>query len=334
MVKRDAYVVLGNERHPFPAGLAQLFTTSAFRGTEKFAAARAFQQIMGRLPEPALTVTQWLDEKLGAGNDNRPRLLVEALIRLSTYSDQFDMMSAHAALLQVQLAIKNGVLYLDGGWETVVTGLAAHAASLGVSIETGAGVTRAEPGCVRVADRDLPCQGVVLAVTPDAVESLTGVRIDGLTPVRAACLDLAMTSLPPKAAIFALGLNAPLYFSRHSAVASLAPDGASLVQVAKYLAKGELAQREELERFSDLAMPGWRDHIAFTRFLPDIAVTHAVVTPAGRPGADALNLPGVAIAGDWVGDAGMLVDAAVSSARHAAASLLDERAAERKSAAA
>ena len=127
-VKNDGYVVVGNELHPFPADFVRLFTSSVFRGTEKFAAARAFQQLMGKLPDAALTVTQWLDEKFGVGsNDNRPRLLVEALTRLSTYSNDFALMSARAALVQVQFAIKNGVLYLDGGWETVVNGLAALA---------------------------------------------------------------------------------------------------------------------------------------------------------------------------------------------------------------
>jgi glycine/D-amino acid oxidase-like deaminating enzyme len=326
VVKSDAYVVVGNEPHAFPADLLRLFTSSVFRGTEKFAAARAFQLLMGKLPESAMTVTRWLDEKLGAAsNENRPRLLVEALIRVSTYCNQLDLMSARAALQQVQFAIKNGVLYLDGGWETVVTGLAAAATALGVRIETGAAVSRVESGCARAADRDIRCGGVILAVTPDAVESLTGVRIAGLTPVRAACLDLAMTSLPPKAAVFALGLDAPFYFSRHSAAAALAPEGASLVQVAKYLVKGEHAQREELERFTDLAMPGWRDHVAFARFLADIAVTHAVVTPAGRPGLNALGMADVVIAGDWVGDTGMLVDSAVASALQVAEILGAER---------
>src|SRR5580693_7207418 len=40
VVKSDAYVAVGNELHPFPADLVRLFTSSVFRGTEKFAAAR------------------------------------------------------------------------------------------------------------------------------------------------------------------------------------------------------------------------------------------------------------------------------------------------------
>src|ERR1035438_2738021 len=97
-VKNDGYVVVANELHAFPADLVRLFTSSVFCGTEKFAAARAFQQIMGKLPEATLTVAQWLDEKFGnESNENRPRLLVEALIRLSTYANQFDLMSACAA---------------------------------------------------------------------------------------------------------------------------------------------------------------------------------------------------------------------------------------------
>jgi hypothetical protein len=120
-------------------------------------------------------------------------------------------------------------------------------------------------------------------------------------------------------------LDTPFYFSRHSAAAALAPEGASLVHVAKYLVKDEHAQREELERFTDLAMPGWRDHLAFTRFLPDLAVTHAVVTLSARPGVNALRMAGVALAGDWVGDTGMLVDAAVASALQAVEILGTER---------
>jgi glycine/D-amino acid oxidase-like deaminating enzyme len=333
VVKRDAYLVVENQPHPFPADPVRLFTTSAFRGAEKLAAAGAFRRLTGKLPVPNVTVAQWLDEKLGA-TGKRPRQLAEAIIRVSTYSNQFDTMSAAAALAQVQFGIKHNVLYLDGGWETIVTGLARHAESLGVRMETGVAVTRVESGCVRAVDREIRCEGAVLAVTPEAVTSLTGVRIAGLTPIRAACLDVAMKSLPPKAAVFALGMDTPFYFSRHSATASLAPAGASLVHVAKYLTTGEHAQREELERFADLAMAGWRDHTVFTRFLPDIAVAHAVCTTAGRPGAGALGMPGVAIAGDWVGDAGMLVDAAVASALRAAESLIAASNRERKAAAA
>ncbi len=42
-------------------------------------------------------------------------------------------------------------------------------------------------------------------------------------PVRMACLDIALSSLPDKDALFALGVDRTLYFSVHSAYAKLAP---------------------------------------------------------------------------------------------------------------
>ncbi len=338
-LKGDAYAVLGGGLFAFPADPVRLLTSGLFRGLEKWSAARAFQWLMGDTPKASATVSDWLDEKFGVRErPSRARLFLEALFRVSTYSNALDTMSARAALQQVRFATKNGVLYLDGGWQMIVAGLADRAASLGVRVETGAAVERVESGRVRVAGRDVVCDGVVLAVTPDAVESLTGVRMAGLAPgltqIRAACLDLAMKSLPRQAAVFALGMDTPFYFSRHSATARLAPEGAHLVHVAKYLRTGERAQREELERFADLAMPAWRQHSTFARYLPELAVTHAVVTPAGRPGVDALNLPGVTMAGDWVGAEGMLVDGAVASARAAARKIMSAPAQERKFAAA
>jgi len=56
------------------------------------------------------------------------------------------------------------------------------------------------------------------------------------------------------------------------------------------------------------------------RFLPKMTVTHALVTPAGRP--DVEVRPGIYVAGDWVGDAGMLADAAAASAKRAASACL------------
>ncbi|MGB7638396.1 MAG: hypothetical protein WBL88_12590, partial [Nitrososphaeraceae archaeon] len=54
-------------------------------------------------------------------------------------------------------------------------------------------------------------------------------------PVRLVCLDVALSSLPDEDALFALGVDRPLYFSVHSAYAKLAPKGGALIHIAKYL---------------------------------------------------------------------------------------------------
>ena len=61
-------------------------------------------------------------------------------------------------------------------------------------------------------------------------------------------------------------------------------------------------------------MPGWRDQMVVSRWLPEMTVVHAI-PEAGRerPDVDALRMPRVTMAGDWVGPEGMLADTAVAS---------------------
>lgn len=52
--------------------------------------------------------------------------------------------SAGASIIQLQIAFAGGVIYLDGGWQTLVNGLTAAAYEAGVKILTGKRVTRVE----------------------------------------------------------------------------------------------------------------------------------------------------------------------------------------------
>jgi phytoene dehydrogenase-like protein len=146
-------------------------------------------------------------------------------------------------------------------------------------------------------------------------------------PVKAACLDVALSRLPDPRARFALGIDAPLYFSVHSASASLAPAGAAMIHVAKYLRPDHTARAEdderEMEGLLDLVQPGWRKVIVYRRMLPDMIVMNAIATvqtegTEGRPGPAVPDVPGLFVAGDWVGREGLLVDASLASAKQAA----------------
>jgi len=64
--------------------------------------------------------------------------------------------------------------------------------------------------------------------------------------------------------------------------------------------------------------------------LPSIEVATSFPTAdAGglprRPAVDALGMPGLYLAGDWVGDEGMLADAAFAGAHRAAQSIIGSR---------
>jgi phytoene dehydrogenase-like protein len=141
------------------------------------------------------------------------------------------------------------------------------------------------------------------------------------TPVKAACLDLGLRRLPDPRRLFVVGIDRPLYFSVHSASARLAPQGAAVIHVAKYLGPDDQkadakAVEAELEAFCDVVQPGWRDEVVERRYLPSMMVTGALVEAGrGRPGPEVAGVPSLLVAGDWVGSESMIADAAMASGR-------------------
>jgi phytoene dehydrogenase-like protein len=272
-----------------------------------------------------------------------------AAMRIATYTNAPDLMSAGAAIRQLQLAFAKGVLYLDGGWQTIVDGLLDAARNAAVEIETGAKVERvvrdsdgAARGVRTIDGQVISAADIIIASSPaDAArlvergEQLQLARwADESVAVKAACLDLALTHLPKPKALYAFGIDRPLYLSVHSASARLAPAGGALIHIAKYLAPDEdesPAQVEaELESLLDLVQPGWRALVAHRRFLPAMTVMNRLAEAAeggtdGRPGPQVDEVPGLYVVGDWVGTEGMLVDASLASARRAAEMIAAER---------
>jgi hypothetical protein len=91
----------------------------------------------------------------------------------------------------------------------------------------------------------------------------------------------------------------------------------------KYLRPGDThdarANERELNEVLDLVQPGWRERVVARRFLPNLVASNAVVIAgARRPPPDATSIEGAFVAGDWVGDEGLLADAALASAKGAA----------------
>jgi phytoene dehydrogenase-like protein len=309
-INSAAFLTYRDAKYEFVRSAGGLFRSRLFRLGEKLEAVRMLASLQRDSPPPGQSMDQWLTRHAGSP---RVRALAEAITRVSTYTAEMQHLSANAALTQIQLALRQGVLYLDGGWQTIIDGLVRRAQSLGVEIRRGESLDNL---------RHIDASGVILAVPPKAVEKLTGGWLPPLPPVRMATLDLGLRSLPSGAARFALGMDRPLYLSLHSAAACLAPAGAALFHIGKYLSHGDTdanSIRAELEQHADLCLPGWRDQAEVVRYLPNLTVTHSAAIPAGRPDVDALGLDGVAIAGDWVGPDAMLADAAVSSALRAAA---------------
>jgi phytoene dehydrogenase-like protein len=247
------------------------------------------------------------------------------------------------------VAAKGNVWYIDGGWQTLVDGLYQAALTAGVKLTTRARVThieRDEHGAVRrvrLADgTQYSTTVVVIAADPQTTYTL----VDGgeqtvlrrwaeqAIPVKMACLTVALRRLPQPKQGVAFGFDQPLYLSTHSAYARLAPTGGALIYLGKYLdpdvPTDPSANQEELERMLDLVQPGWRNEVVTSQFLPHMTVSNAMVTAAqggqsGRPGPEVPHVPGLYVAGDWVGPDGLLSNAALASARQAAGLILSKQ---------
>jgi phytoene dehydrogenase-like protein len=284
-----------------------------------------------------LTARQWLEREVP---QPEARAIAGALARIATYSNDPEL-SAEVAAMQLKLALR-GVLYLDGGWQTLVDGLRAAAERAGARIETGAAVERIEHNgavrAVRLKDgRSLAARAVIVAGGPDTVAQLVESAAArswaaGAVPVRAACLDVGLRKLPRPERGFAFGLDEPLYFSVHTRVARLAPEGCVAIHVAKYLAPDDIDAKkheQELESCLDLVQPGWRDELVQRRYLPNMTVVNAAVHAgrdglAGRPGPELPGIENLYVAGDWVGPEGWLSDASLASAKRAAELILQK----------
>jgi phytoene dehydrogenase-like protein len=337
-----AFALAGGRKHTLPAGFVSLLTTGLFGLPAKLEAGRLLAGL-GAIETRGLShvsVAEWLDAAT-----TRPEVgaLFEALVRVATYANDPTRLSAAAALDQLRLAQQKGVLYLDGGWRTLVDGLRRAAEAAGVRVLTHAPAAlvegeRAVTG-VRLAGGALwQASAVVVAADPATAAALVTGRDTPLerwaieaVPVRAACLDVALRRLPRPRARFALGIDAPLYASVHSAVARLAPERGALIHVARYLgsdpAPDTTAVERELEKALELLQPGWQGEIAHRRFVPNLIVAHGLPLAAhgglgGRPGPEVPGLAGLFVAADWVGPEGILADAALASAVRAARSIV------------
>jgi len=336
-------VTLGGSTYRIPAGLASLLTSRLLNVTEKLRLARLFATIrtLNTRQFDRLSAHEWIQRTAGRGN---LAALLGALFRVSTYVADHESLSAGVAIDQLRSALVGNVLYVDDGWQSLVEGLRAVAVAHGATIRAGSRVTTV--ACDRrgvslrlTAGDALHARAAVLAVAPDDVCEMLGLPADAplvrwtaaRKPVLAACLDVALASLPRGGDRFALGLDRPLYFSVHSSAARLGPEGVAVLHLMKYLRcddRQPAAQTEaELTALLDQLQPGWQSRLVARRFLPKMVVAHALPRAdegglAGRPEVSVAERSNVFIAGDWVGPAGMLADAAAASAEEAARRVL------------
>ena len=329
-----------------PQGLGSLLRTSLL----SLRAKRDLAMLMARLPRmdgPSLasvTVDRWLDDLTDLAD---LRTMLSGLVNLSTYNAASGIASADAALAQLQMALDDGVIYLDGGWSQIIDALlhrlerpptgraGADFATIEGQVTDITGPWPAdrcgrptEPHRVgylcRTADGSVPAANVVLAVGMPAVADRliggAGLVAKAGPPVEAAVLDLGLDR-PPPVDVF-LSLDRALYQSTHSLAARMAPAGRALVTVARYIRPHDDLGVEHGKRLllQHAASSGIDLHdVVMDRYLHRLTVTGGMPVAAngglpGRPSVVVGGQPGLFLAGDWVGGRGLLADAAAASA--------------------
>ncbi|MDO7907742.1 FAD-dependent oxidoreductase [Paenibacillus sp. JX-17] len=320
-----------------PISLTQLLLGPFLKWKEKTQLLRFYSRLR-KADTPALssiTLQAYLESRISS---LRVRHIVLALVRLSTYCDAPELLSAGAAIEQLR---QGGVIYVDRGWQSIVNQLIERAQRLGTSFLNHSQVLEVSGSTPNMTvtlknGTQLAARNVISTAGPSemlaflnpALSTAEAAIYQNLIPVRAACLDLVVSGMPQQDTKFVLGIEAPWYYSNHSQ-AALLTDGRAheVIHVMKYLpASGRSDAKEdkrELENFLDIIQPGWRRYVIQERFLPRMLVSHGTVTAvngglAGRPGPAVKGRPGLFIAGDWVGSKGMLLNASLASAKEAA----------------
>ncbi|MCU1501314.1 MAG: putative dehydrogenase [Ilumatobacteraceae bacterium] len=328
----DAFGLLDGRVGRLPAN-ARTMLTSHLLGVRAKAALGRLLSALGKWDAHALarvTVRDWVD---GLRLPREAALMMEMLVRTASYANAPELMSAELAVSQVQMALSHGVRYLDGGWQSLVDGLA-----VGVDVRRAQAlsITRDDDRLV-VATVDhangdssghahVVADAVVLASgTPASMAGLLGRQpFDVGPPIEAACLDLGLAGAPAHPVLF--GVDVPLYASVHQPPARLAPPECQVLHVARYLGPGDDRGpgevRAELDAHARRA--GVADgSITASRYLHRMTVVGALTTAAsggfaGRIQVTDAGVDGVFLAGDWIGAHGHLADASMASAAEAA----------------
>lgn len=317
---------------PIPATPLALLRHPGFTLRERLEALRFFTAAgRGPLPASDLSFDSWLEARQTPEAVAR---LARAFVRLSTYTAETDLLSAEAAVLQLRQAL-GGVRYVEGGWGRIVSGLVRRAREAGVRIRTrcAARSVASSPAGISVTLADgaaCTARMAVLTVPPRHARALLGSAaggelrrvVESARPVLASCLDIGLRRLPRPEVILALDLRGPRYLSCHSLAPGLAPADQVLLQLAHY-GSDEGDARTALEDWLDGLQPGWREETVMQRWLPAARVCEMLPEASwgglrGRPAVDDSGVPGVFLAGDWVGAEGLLSDASFASARSVA----------------
>ncbi|MGB3259300.1 phytoene desaturase family protein [Paenisporosarcina sp.] len=288
---------------------------------------------------PEISLSDWAEREI---NDPMVRHIFYSLCRVSTYISAPTLQLAKPVLMQVKHGLNKGVMYVDGGWETIIQKLKKQAIESGAEIFYGKKVIEVEHHeqyqSIRCSDGELyHVPACIIAAPPkETLKMVTGsentslsIWVNQTIPITASCLDLGVKKLPNPENQFAIGLDQTYYFTNQSRAAKLSEDNTLVVSLVKYhnpmhQSINPQENKVQLETVMDLLHADWRNEVVVKQFLPEMTVVHDFphVKRIDNPGPEIPQMKGIYIAGDWCGQDEILADAAVESGKRAALQIL------------
>lgn len=264
-----------------------------------------------------------------------------ALCRTLTYIANPNTQLAQPVLRQFQHSLNGGVIYVDGGWGTIIEQLKSRAIANGVEILENHPLTQIETNSdfqtiQLLNDVRLQSSNCILAVSPDEVlklmkdseQCLIHNWKEQMMRVTCSCLDIGLNKLPNQNVEFVVGIDQPIYLSHQSRSAKVCDKDKAVINIISYHQVGieidPQQEKQKMEKLMDSLQPGWRDEVVVQQFLPNMTVTYDFpqVNQNQIQESYSKELPGIYFAGDWTYHEELLSDAAVASARRAALAIL------------
>jgi phytoene dehydrogenase-like protein len=339
------YAIWSNGLLELPDSLSSMLKTKLLSWSGKMELGKLMMKLrkINAASIKPMTLRKWAETEV---KDPMVRHVFYALCRTSTYCIDPDQQAASAVIKQVQLGMK-GVLYIDGGWQTIVDHLRMKAEENGVDILTNKSVAFIDckemqhihftdgekvevPYVIVTAGPDQTCK-----LVRESAQTMLQEWKEQARPLYAACLDVALSNLPNPNHNFAIAVDQHILFSNHSRASTLSNNGSAVLQLIKYLGTEKNSDakihKQELEEVMDLMQPGWREKVIAQQFLPQMTVVHDTITVNERHyfGPSIPEIPGLYIAGDGTGHGEMLVDAAFASSKRAAHAIIEKYGAQR-----
>ncbi|MGP4039139.1 phytoene desaturase family protein [Gracilibacillus sp. D59] len=331
--KLTGFIIENNTEYVAPLTPSGLFSTKFLNWKERLEWMSALIKVNRVDTENLadLTFQQWVKQ---ITSSQKVASLLYLLARLTTYCHAPEKVSAKLIVSHLKVGM-SGVLYLDGGWQTMIDQLHNQAVISGIQVQSNSVVKHIAPSVdhhtlILSNNEEILANKVICTTHPQELNDMLGDHLQNrffteITPVKGATLDVALTQLPNPKLSFAMGITNPFYYSVHSNVAQLSDDGKStILHVFKYHSPNVHIDgnevKNELEQFLEQLQTGWQQYVITKRILPNITVNQRLPRIGDEQNLkrSETDIPGFYIAGDWASANSILSEGAISSGKQAA----------------